>query len=70
VRQLEGVVALPLVDPEVTHVLGLVVPDREPIPPLARELLEVAKVFDLRARIEEHTAQWWPPLRHAPNRRG
>jgi DNA-binding transcriptional LysR family regulator len=69
-RQLEGVVALPLVDPEVTHVLGLVVPDREPIPPLARELLEVAKVLDLSATIEEHTAQWWPPMRVDPDRRG
>jgi DNA-binding transcriptional LysR family regulator len=62
-QQLEGVIALPLVAPEVTHVLGLVVPDREPIPPLARELLEVAKVLDLSARIEEHAAQWWPPRR-------
>ena len=57
-RRQESVVALPLVDPDASHVLGLVVPDREPIPPLPRELLEVAKSLDITAKIAEHTAHW------------
>jgi DNA-binding transcriptional LysR family regulator len=57
-RRQEGVIALPLVDPDASHVLGLVVPDREPIPPLPRELLEVAKSLDITAKIAEHTAHW------------
>jgi DNA-binding transcriptional LysR family regulator len=62
-RQEEGVIALPLVAPEASHVLGLVVPDREPIPPLARELLKVAKTLDISVRIAEHMAESWPLLR-------
>lgn len=60
-QQQEGVIALPLVEPEVSHVLGLVVPDREPVPPLTREPLDVAKTIDLSARIKEHAAQPWLP---------
>lgn len=60
-RQQESVIALPLVAPEASHVLGLVVPDREPTPPLTRELLDVARTLDLGARIREHTARSWPP---------
>jgi DNA-binding transcriptional LysR family regulator len=54
----KGLIVLPLVDPDASHVLGLVVPDREPIPPLPRELLEVAKLLDITAKISEHTAHW------------
>lgn len=69
-RQQEGVIALPLVAPESSHVLGLVVPDREPTPPLTRELLDVAKTLDLAARIKEHTARSWPPKSINPVRSG
>ena len=31
---LEGLVAIPLVDPQASYSLGLVVPDREPLPAL------------------------------------
>jgi hypothetical protein len=57
-RPERGLIALPLVDPDASHVLGLDVPDREPIPPLPRELLEVAKSLDITAKIAEHTAHW------------
>jgi len=33
--------AIPLVDPDVSHSVGLVVPDREPLTPSARELVEL-----------------------------
>ena len=35
--------AIPLVDPAVSHVVGLVVPDREPLTPSAQELARVAE---------------------------
>ena len=35
--------AIPLVDPVVTHQVGLVVPDREPLTPSARALLDTAR---------------------------
>jgi hypothetical protein len=54
----------PLIEPESSYVLWLGVPDREPIPPLTREFLEVAKALDLSARIKEHTAQWRPSPRN------
>ncbi len=34
--------AIPLVDPIVTHQVGLVVPDREPLTPSARALMDCA----------------------------
>jgi DNA-binding transcriptional LysR family regulator len=37
-----GVIALPLTDPEARHTIGLVVADRQPLPPLPRKLLEKA----------------------------
>lgn len=43
----DGVRAIPLVEPVVTHTVGLVVPDREPLTPSAGELVKVA-------------AQWTP----------
>jgi DNA-binding transcriptional LysR family regulator len=38
----EGSRALPLTDPEVSHNIGLVVPEREPLTPSARELARLA----------------------------
>jgi DNA-binding transcriptional LysR family regulator len=58
-RPLEGMVALPLIDPDASHLLGLVASDRDPLPPLTRSLLAVAGQVDLSARIEAHIARAW-----------
>ncbi len=42
-RDEKSVRAIPLVEPVVTHVVGLVVPDREPLTPSAYELARVAE---------------------------
>jgi DNA-binding transcriptional LysR family regulator len=41
----EAVRAIPIVDPEVIHTIGLVVPHREPMSPLTAALVEIAKKF-------------------------
>jgi DNA-binding transcriptional LysR family regulator len=48
--------AIPLVDPEVSHSVGLVVPDREPLTPSARHLVELAGRADVTAGVARATA--------------
>lgn len=47
--------AIPLVDPVVTHQVGLVVPDREPLTPSARALLDVARA-EIAAPLGVHAS--------------
>lgn len=61
-RQQDGIVALPLMEPESSHMLGIVVPDREPESPLTRELLAVATQLDIGAEIAKYTLQSWPAM--------
>jgi DNA-binding transcriptional LysR family regulator len=61
-QQQAGLTALPLVEPDASHVLGLVAPDREQESPLTRELFAVANQVDLSAEIERHIAQSWPAM--------
>ena len=44
--------ALPMVEPDVTHSVGLVVPDREPLTPSARHLVQLAGRADVLTRVE------------------
>jgi DNA-binding transcriptional LysR family regulator len=50
------VIALPLVDPDASHVIGLAASDREPVAPLTREFFAVAKETDLSSLIDKHSA--------------
>ena len=43
---------IPLVEPVATHLLGLVATDRDPLPPLARAQLALAKDLDVSAEID------------------
>jgi DNA-binding transcriptional LysR family regulator len=54
--QHSDVIALPLVAPDASHVIGLVAADREPMPPLTRELFAVANQTDLPTQIEKNIA--------------
>jgi hypothetical protein len=49
-------------EPESSHMLGIVVPDREPESPLTRELLAVATQLDIGAEIAKYTLQSWPAM--------
>ena len=48
----QGLISIPLVEPEAFHTLGLVASDREPLAPLPRALLRFAQGHDLTADIE------------------
>lgn len=52
----EGLVAVPLNEPNATHLLGLVVAERDPLPPITKALLDIAREVDIGAAIERHTA--------------
>ena len=54
---------LPLVEPDASHVIGLVASSREPEMPLARELFAVAGQVDAAAEIERHIARNWPAIK-------
>lgn len=45
----DPVVAIPLIEPEVAHVVGVIVPDRDPLPPLVRAFREAAAAFSPQA---------------------
>jgi DNA-binding transcriptional LysR family regulator len=47
-----GLRAIPLVKPSVSHSVGLVVPDREPLTPSARHLVELVTRKDVLAAVE------------------
>lgn len=49
---LEDIVALPLTAPDTSHAVGLVVSDREPLPPVARALLDLARTLDLQQSLD------------------
>lgn len=51
-RDLEGIRAIPLVDPLRTHAVGLVTPDRTPLSPLAEALVRCAASLDLGRELE------------------
>jgi hypothetical protein len=45
-----------VVTPEVTHSIGIVVPDAEPLAPLAEALVELARRLDLESELDRLVA--------------
>lgn len=58
-----GLVALPLTEPTAEHAVGLVASSRDPLTPMTRAFLAVARERDLAAEIERDIAHLWagPP---------
>jgi DNA-binding transcriptional LysR family regulator len=54
--EIEGLLCIPLVEPQATHLLGLVVRDLDPLPPLTQALFTHAKELDLASEIERRIA--------------
>lgn len=50
--KLDGLMTLPLVEPDARHQVGLVVAEREPLQPLAQALLRVAATPEVRMKFE------------------
>jgi hypothetical protein len=53
--QVDGLAAIPIQEREVTHTVGLVVADREPLTPSARELARIASQTDVSAALGKRT---------------
>lgn len=48
----EGLVWIPLTEPDASHLIGLVASDRDPLPPVAHALLDVARHLDVSSTID------------------
>jgi DNA-binding transcriptional LysR family regulator len=52
IGEMEGVIAIPLSEPNASHAVGLVASDRDPLAPVARAFLDIAKQTNLNREIE------------------
>jgi DNA-binding transcriptional LysR family regulator len=59
IGKVEGLVALPLVEPDASHAVGLVASDRNPLAPMTRALFDLAKQADIRQEMLRRIAD--PP---------
>jgi DNA-binding transcriptional LysR family regulator len=50
--KLDGLAAIALTEPSAAHLIGIVASDHEPLPAVARALLQVARTLDSQATIE------------------
>jgi len=48
----EGAETIPLTSPDVSHTVGLVAPDREPVSPLAAAMFALAHSLDIQSRMD------------------
>jgi DNA-binding transcriptional LysR family regulator len=53
VGKLDGLVAIPMIEPNAAHLIGIVASDREPLASVAKALLHLARTLDLQAAIEK-----------------
>jgi DNA-binding transcriptional LysR family regulator len=54
-----GLQILPLVEPDAAHQIGFIVPDRDPVPPVARALIAEAGLVDVESALDaEEIAQF------------
>ncbi len=57
IGDVEGLISLPLVEPDASHMVGLVASDRDPLPPIARAFLDAAKLIDLSKEIDNQMSR-------------
>jgi hypothetical protein len=50
--EIDGLTGIPLIEPNASHLIGLVASDRDPLPPVARGLLDVARRLDMGTTID------------------
>ena len=53
----DGLMAIPLVEPDASHLIGLVASDRDPLPPAAHALLDLARRLDVGNAIDRQVGQ-------------
>jgi hypothetical protein len=49
----EGLRAIPIERPKAVHTVGLVIPDREPLTPSARELARICTTIDVTSSLDQ-----------------
>jgi DNA-binding transcriptional LysR family regulator len=52
IGEVDGLIPLALVDPDVSHAVGLVASDRDPLPPIVRAFLDAAKQIDFGKQLD------------------
>jgi DNA-binding transcriptional LysR family regulator len=55
--ELDELTAIPLTEPDASHLIGLVASDRDPLPPVAHALLNVARRLEFAATIDRLIGQ-------------
>jgi DNA-binding transcriptional LysR family regulator len=58
--QTDGLTAIPLIEPDASHLIGLVASDRDPLPPVAAALLNLVGGLDLATSINGQVDRRWP----------
>jgi DNA-binding transcriptional LysR family regulator len=59
--EMDGLTGIPLIEPSASHLIGLVASDRDPLPPVAHALLDVARRLDLGSAIDREIGRCRPP---------
>jgi hypothetical protein len=54
----DGLVGIPLTEPDASHLIGLVASDRDPLPPVAHALLNVAARLDIASTMIARLANY------------
>ena len=62
-ERVTGLVGIPLTEPDASHLIGLVASDRDPLPPVAHALLNVAGRLDIAGTIDRQVGQLSPAAR-------
>jgi len=57
IGEMDEVRAIPLVEPVARHTIGLIAPERDPLPPAVRELLELVQSHGLASLMESLTSR-------------
>jgi DNA-binding transcriptional LysR family regulator len=57
--QTEGLTSIPLIEPDASHLIGLVASDHDPLPPVARAMLDLAGGLELATTIDRQIERQW-----------
>jgi DNA-binding transcriptional LysR family regulator len=55
--EMDGLTAIPLTEPDASHLIGMVASDRDPLPPVARAILDLSRRLDIGSIIDRKIGQ-------------
>jgi DNA-binding transcriptional LysR family regulator len=62
IGEISGLTAIPLTEPNASHMIGLVASDRDPLPPAALAFLDLARKLDIASIIDDEVGHQSPCL--------